>query len=233
MKVEFYPSSKDVELLVPPPKPSAFYMPEWYKNSPKFSESQVSAQNFDTVGPNLKSCVPYLDAMINGYVQETWQDIIIEHSKETDQVFIRYLSKPDIVSTRDRIHMSFNSNEFYNVEFVWLMPWIPKLPNGWSMLYLAPLNHTEIPFYSPAGLVDSDKFYHSTFGNYPFYVKRGFSGIIPAGTPIAQMIPVYRENWKSTTVAWDEDGQRQRSFSLRKHIMESYKKMFHVKKSFS
>jgi hypothetical protein len=31
----------------------------------------------------------------------------------------------------------------------------------------------------------------------PFFVVKGFTGIIPAGTPYAQMIPFRRENWES------------------------------------
>jgi hypothetical protein len=29
----------------------------------------------------------------------------------------------------------------------------------------------------------------------PFFIKEGFSGVIPKGTPFAQLIPVKRENW--------------------------------------
>jgi hypothetical protein len=31
----------------------------------------------------------------------------------------------------------------------------------------------------------------------PFFVVKGFTGIIPAGTPYAQMLPFKRENWES------------------------------------
>ena len=34
-------------------------------------------------------------------------------------------------------------------------------------------------------------------GNLPFFLKSGFEGIIPAGTPIYQILPYKREDWQS------------------------------------
>ena len=38
-----------------------------------------------------------------------------------------------------------------------------------------------------------------------FYIKEGFEGIIPEGTPIMQIIPFLRENWvlKKNKNAWN------------------------------
>ena len=33
-------------------------------------------------------------------------------------------------------------------------------------------------------------------GSLTFFIKNSFSGIIYAGTPIAQLIPIKRENWE-------------------------------------
>mgnify|MGYP000079237726 FL=1 len=42
--------------------------------------------------------------------------------------------------------------------------------------------------------MDSDKI--SVNGNVPFFLKEGFYGLIPEGTPYAQVIPVKRKLWK-------------------------------------
>lgn len=232
MNIEFYPSSKAVELLVPPPKPAAYYIPSWYKNLSKTSEKNMTIEKLDTEGLGLKSCVPFLDAMINGYIQETWQDIIVDYNQNTKNISVRFGSGPDIVASRDIVHTPIGP-DFYNIEFVWKLPWIPKLPKGWSALYTSPLNHTELPFVSLSGIIDSDNFYHVPFGNYPFYIKRGFSGIIPAGTPMFQITPILRKDWSSSLAKWNEEEQSKREFSLRKYAFEAYKKVFHVRKSFS
>jgi len=51
--------------------------------------------------------------------------------------------------------------------------------------------------------VDGDFYMHG--GNIPFYIKEGFEGVIPEGTPIMQIIPFLRENWvlKKNKYAWN------------------------------
>jgi hypothetical protein len=40
-------------------------------------------------------------------------------------------------------------------------------------------------------------FVTNPIGSLPFYIKDGFEGVIPQGTPIAQIIPFRQENWSS------------------------------------
>jgi hypothetical protein len=58
-----------------------------------------------------------------------------------------------------------------------------------------PANRFDLPFTTLSGIVDSDTALHE--GNLPFFIKEGFEGLIPKGTPIFQIIPFKRENWKS------------------------------------
>jgi hypothetical protein len=37
-------------------------------------------------------------------------------------------------------------------------------------------------------------------GSMPFFLREGFSGVIPAGTPFAQIIPFKREDWTSEVI---------------------------------
>lgn len=230
MKIEFYPSSKEVELLVPPPKPAAYYIPDWYKRIPKFSEKNVNILDLAEEGPNVKSCPPFADAMMTGYIQETWQDIVIGF--KDGQLALNFTTTPEIAGSRgDRIDLPIQK-DFYQNEFVWRTPWIPKLPDGWSMLFMSPLNHVELPFVTVSGVMDSDKFYHVPNGNFPFYIKSGFTGVIPAGTPMFQMIPIKRESWESSIQEWDEEAQTKRQHEVRKKAFGGYKRFFHVRKSY-
>jgi hypothetical protein len=231
MNIEFYPSSRDVQLLVPPPRPAATYIPEWYKKEEKFSEKNINIELLDTTGPGVKSCVPFLDAMMTGYIQETWQDIIVGFSSK-GSLEIRFSFDPPILESRPSPSIPVGM-EFYNTEFTWKLPWIPRLPKGWSAIYLPPLNQPTLPFSCPSGIIDSDEFFHIRHGNYPFYIKKGFEGVIPVGTPMFQIIPFKRESWKSKNNKWNEDEQKKREFILKKHSFGAYKKIFHIKKSFS
>ena len=232
MKIEFYPSSKEVELLVPPPKPAANYIPEWYKKVPKFSGKKVEIKEDGPyiAGPNIKSCMPFLDSMMNGYIQETWQDISINYKEE--KVIATYPAIPQIIDTRKEVNTPIDGR-FYNNEFVWKAPWMPKLPKGWSMLFTHPLNNMDLPFQTVSGIIDADVFYHIPFGNFPFYIRSDFSGLIPAGTPMYQMIPIKRESWSSKSIAWNPDEQLKRRFMIGKYSFSAYKNNFHIKKDFS
>jgi hypothetical protein len=67
------------------------------------------------------------------------------------------------------------------------------------VLITSPLNRLDLPFRSLTAVIDADVFYHilpdpmQGGGNYPFYLNRGFEGIIPIGTPMCQYIPFKRE----------------------------------------
>jgi hypothetical protein len=61
-------------------------------------------------------------------------------------------------------------------------------------LFITPI-HRDLPFTILPGIVDTDKYNAPV--NFPFILNdMKFTGLIPAGTPIAQVIPFKRENWK-------------------------------------
>lgn len=44
-----------------------------------------------------------------------------------------------------------------------------------------------------SGIMDTDRCFDS--GNMPFFLKENFEGLIPKGTPYAQIIPIKRKKW--------------------------------------
>jgi len=80
------------------------------------------------------------------------------------------------------------------------------------------------------GIIDSDSFHDVT--NFPFTVNtKEDKVIIPAGTPIAQIIPLKREDWEMSINYSPEDSTKS-SNSVRSVFFEAYKKMFWSKKSY-
>jgi hypothetical protein len=55
-----------------------------------------------------------------------------------------------------------------------------------------------LPFLTTSGIIDNDKVHFP--GSMPFFVREGFTGVIPAGTPFVQMLPFKREDWESEIV---------------------------------
>jgi hypothetical protein len=94
-----------------------------------------------------------------------------------------------------------------------------------------PLNRVDLPFITISGIIDFDKSIHAPIGNIPFFIKKGFTGTIPAGTPMFQMIPFKREDWKSENQTYS-DIFWQKKLNERKGIADIYKKKVWQKKSY-
>lgn len=229
-KIIFEPSSEEVKLVVPPPKPAKGYVAEWYKSIPQSKKSLDVDSDGKLIKENsLKQCQPFLDSMISGYIQETWCDIYIDFSENSFKYSTA--SEPQVFSHREKI--SLNIPGTFPIEFVWTVPWVPKTPNGYSLLFTHPLNRNDLPFITTSGMVDSDKFNHIPNGQLPFYVRNDFSGVIPAGTPMFQILPIKRENWHSKLINFSETSWIKKKYVIEKKFFGQYKKVFWIKKNYN
>ena len=113
-----------------------------------------------------------------------------------------------------------------------MVPWIPKLPDGYSLLITHPHNRLDLPFTTLSGIIDADKFHHVGFGQYPFYIDHNFEGVIPLGTPMFQMIPFKRDEWKSILKDYDPIEQKKRSYISLREFWNVYKNYFWQKKKY-
>jgi hypothetical protein len=166
-----------------PPVPAKTEIPDWFKSIPSLIEGEMS----------IKRCVPVLDAFTAGYIIVTNVDFMFDEESG------RFLDNASYSSPISH-HLDFQTE---NMEidknlnphpFKWTNQWYLKVPKGYSLLITHPLNRTELPFHSLTGIVDADV--HPVIINFPFFMKKGFSGLIPAGTPLVQIIPIKREPWK-------------------------------------
>lgn len=175
------------------PEPIKKHIPEWYRRA------EDSIPNPDgSADAGLKKCVPFLDAMISGYALTLPFDIYVTES-ESGELNLRWnapagleqfiMERPAELGRTMPRPAGHHKNHL-----VWRGFWGMKTPRGWSLLVTHPLNRFDLPFTTTSGLIDSDEFFAS--GNLPFFIKEGFTGTIPAGTPIAQLIPIKRAKWK-------------------------------------
>ena len=231
MKITFLPASQDAYNFVPPPKPSKLYIPEWYKNIRPLKETELQFnQNTQISNFNVKHCLPYLDALSTGYIQELWTDILIE--PVGDNINFKCASSPAPISTRDKVSVDLDE-DMYPVEFIWQKQWGVRLPKGYSMLITHPLTRVDVPFQTLSGVVDADSFTHYGIGNVPFFIKKGFVGIIPAGTPMYQIIPFKRDTWTSEVEVYDELTKQKSDRQIRKKFLHSYRDQYWHKKSYN
>lgn len=232
MNIEFIPTNKESAMVVEKPKPAKLCIPQWYKDVVPASKDSRKI-NYEGGNDNLtiKECMPFIDSLSTGYIQETWCDINLEFTNDGTRVNYGYAHSPKILNVRDHVNVG-HSEYFYPIEFVWITPWQFKLPKGYSALVVSPLNHF-LPFHTLSGVIDSDEFFHTSGGNLPFYVYKGFKGIIPAGTPMYQIIPIKRESWLSSKRDFDYEDDFKRNYEVGKFFNGGYKKKFWHKKEYN
>ena len=177
------------------PRPARNYIPEWYKKAEKFIGKKPSLDKNSPLGQiTIKACTPFLESYTTGYMIELWQDL--EVKQNSDGTWLHWRVLPDVASSRDTtVHQGLpNPSGHSSQAFAWKMPFCFKTPKGYSLLITHPLNHFDLPFTTLSGIVDADEGINE--GNLPVFFSNTFEGIIPAGTPIAQIIPFKRDDWQ-------------------------------------
>lgn len=193
MEFTFKENKFNLQDVVPPPVASKTTVPEWYKDIRPNKEL-----------PNLKSCIPFLDSLISGYTQVTWADIKVVAGNDAPEISVT--SSVSMLSRRE-VSSIPTTDDYYKIEFVWLRQWIPSLPEGYSVLLTHPLNRLDLPFTTISAIIDFDSALPHPVGKIPFYLKKNFTGIIPAGTPMFQMFPMRRETWEAVIKDFNLDNK--------------------------
>jgi hypothetical protein len=80
------------------------------------------------------------------------------------------------------------------------------------------------------GFIDTDKFPNRLY--FPFFLKDGFVGIIPEGTPIAQIIPIKRDSWISEKALYKEGTEFVFENIMKINLIRGYKNKFWSKKEY-
>jgi hypothetical protein len=215
------------------PKPASSYLPEWYKKAKSYlDQSGKKAPTIDgSPYSTIKSCMPIFDMMTAGYIIETPYDIYVRQTN--DGPYFQWSDLPAVKA--QSIEQAQNHPEFRDINYAIriLHPWSIKTPKGWSILIMQPTHREQTPIQIFPGIVDTDN-YSLPFNMFIKLTNPNFEGMIPAGTPFAQIIPFKRENWKSKLGG---DKEKKKYFSdLRKFktiFFDRYKKFWWNKKNYS
>lgn len=230
-KIIFNPTSEQAEHTVQRPKPADEYLPDWYKRAPAFETGKPQFNPDDgSTNPTIKMCMPFLDSLSMGYIQETWCDIYIE--RKDGETSFYYPVGPKIMSSRENsIYPTIDG--FESMHYVWHGAYSTQVPEDYSIIVTHPFNRYDLPFLTLTGIVDADRFTHShSLTNLPFLLRNDFEGMIKKGTPMYQVIPFKRENWKSEQAKTDNLEIQKSVTSVRQYFWNGYKKLFWSKKEY-
>lgn len=237
--IKFYPLSEKTVDFSPEPKPASKAIPEWYKQQPGSMDTGESLAKFGQAASTVKKCLPIFDVITAGYIVVAPVDIYVDATnpdKLTYQIPAALTQfKADIFATHDRQqygNMPMNP-DLYHRDLLRIMPfWIASTPPGYSALFLNPLHRDESPLTALPGLIDTDGY--PSDGHLSFMVQKGFSGVIKQGTPLVQIIPFQREDWKMEVVDPEESETflRKHRMNLRSTFSNGYKNKFRSPKEY-
>jgi hypothetical protein len=192
--IKYEPSINYIEHSLLPAKN---FVPDWYKKIPK-NKNKDGVFFDEGFNPSVKVCVPFLDAFTSGYMITTPYDIYIKNNDGAP-----FLVGPNGIPEellprwrREIAHENLVPPGCYPYEYTWNYCIAYTVPVGYSMLATHPFNRWDLPFVTLTGIIDGG-LVMTYNGNFPFYIKNGFEGVIPQGTPIIQLMPFRQEKWKS------------------------------------
>jgi hypothetical protein len=209
-KILFIPVELDgnTNTFAEKPNPAKNYLPSWWKEK-KLTLKDRNNQEFVPPTLSVKACMPFLDSLISGYMLSTYQDIYV--SNQNGIQTLNWSIGPTPLIARDTPEILPVPSGCSDVHFAWRVHLGIIIPKGYSMLITHPLNRHDLPFVTSSGIIDEGV---SWGGQFSFWLKKDFEGLIPKGTPYAQILPFKRESWSS---------------ELRKDLIEESKNKHHEK----
>jgi len=210
------------------PTPASRVLPDWYKNTPEYVNGERLIVDGKTPH-TIKKCIPVFDAMTAGYIIKTYVDVQV-----TQRDGFPYYEWPN-----------HGAISFHPVEQApehpgkngapypkWSNPWGIKTPRGYSCLFIPPMHNPNGIFKVLPGVVDTDSYYAPV--NFPFTLDDvSWEGLIPAGTPMVQVIPFKRDQFHMAIGGKKEFIEQNRTVSrLRSLWFNSYKRQFWTRKEY-
>lgn len=194
-----------LEPLLPKPVAASAAFPDWLRPMP----SEVAAETLGgAMVRTLKHCPPFIDALGLGLLIPLAADLTVaggEIAWDWDPPPL-----PDQLHTRAPIGLHVPEQaagapiapaDRFAIKFTNF--WTLSAPEGWSILFTHPLNRENLPFRTLSGVVEADRF-GDGFVHFPaVWLDPDWEGVLPAGTPVAQAIPIPRASVTVTTGVYD------------------------------
>ena len=230
MKIIF---TNTIDLLdIEKPQPSSKFIPDWYKDLESYIGGNKKPDGNGKTTATAKRCMPLFDAVTAGYIITLPADVWVS-IKEKDGERTQWFEWSDLslVSFHPIEQAPDHPLRKPYAYPKWNNPWAIKTPKGYSCLFTQPF-HRESAFTILDGIVDTDTYTAAV--NFPMVINDpNFEGLIPKGTPIAQIIPFKRESW---TMEFGKEKELKEQFSVGKKLQtkffDRYKTMFWSKKEY-
>jgi hypothetical protein len=211
------------------PKPASKFIPDWYKNLDSYMNGKKVPTGDGNSAATAKRCMPIFDVINAGYIIVSPADVYV--SQRDGQAYFEW-SNFGLIQFHPKEQAPDHPYRKGAEAFPkWINHWSIKTPKGYSTMFIPPV-HRESVFSILPGIVDTDTYTAPV--NFPFVLNDPkFEGLIPAGTPIAQVIPIKRDEWQMSFGAQVEFEEQQRVTNrLQTKFFDRYKSMFRQPKEY-
>jgi hypothetical protein len=233
-KIIFTAEAQNADWYGDSPKPASGFIPDWYKKMSPWAGEKNKLEfpvGYNMPNATLKRCSPFLDSMLSGYMAILGEDLLVTQSPEGTN--LRWRSADQVITGHSLPQFGgLPIPEEYVPDSVykWQNDWGVSLPRGYSAMFFHPSNRIDLPFYTFSGIVDCDKYDMPV--QFPFILKANFEGIIPAGTPVAQIMMIKREDWESQKKEYNKKDSAVRLKNFYRTLIGSYKKNYWSRKNY-
>lgn len=227
------------QLGCPTPTPAYKSIPKWWKDMSRFDGYDKDLQRHGGKKLTMRACPAIEDSFFSGYILHLPADVYIDAtSKSIEFSFPQFMDAE--VSNRELFLQKHppsvtkgyeGSKDFHEESLKWNPFWGVKTEEGYSTLFAHPFHRQDLPFHSVSGIVDTDKF--PTREPFAFFIKKGFAGIIPRGTPMLQLIPFKRDEWEHEIIEYKDIDRRAKISQIHSVFKHPYKKIFWTRKKFN
>jgi hypothetical protein len=220
------------------PYPASQSIPDWWKAMTPYSKSEdnpdgkkLIVRDFES-NASPKKCVPMLDAMLSGYIIPLWSDVQVTNDRENKKS-LTWRAKEDIFQVHGFDAARVETPVGYSNEvFKFMNRWRIITPKGYSCLITQPFGYRQTGVQAIPAIVDTDV--SSLEILPPVWFANDFEGILEVGTPMVQVTPFKRSDWKAE-YSYLKDGEYERieEKNFRRHIVNHYVRKVWQKKDYS
>ena len=217
------------------PVPASKIIPDWYKNLDSYVGGEKRPDGNASTTATAKRCMPIFDAISGGYIISTHSDLWVSQRPDENgklQPFYEWASFGAIAFHPKQQLPEHPDGNGHEVSYPkWINAWAITTPPGYSSLFISPL-HRETPIIVLPAIVDTDTYKAPV--NFPFVLRDPkMDGLIPAGTPIMQVIPIKRDEWQME-IGGAEEFKEQMAITnkLRTLFFDSYKRQYRQPKEY-
>ena len=149
-KIKFVATDGNMKDIWPNPKPASRFIPDEYKKLKRFKDDNLHH-------PTVKTCVPFLDSLILGYIIPFDQDYLVDPVE--NDFSVTPANKNDSSEFHDKEQLPKEWQKISGKKVGKFMnKWLIKTPPGYSCLFVQPMNRMEERFDIIPGVVDTDTY---------------------------------------------------------------------------